>query len=269
LIAGEILSGGKQDRIVGSDRIVKPTNAPEPLDVFCVEHGRWTGGPAFGQSRVAVVSSGGGSAGGTVTSGSAGGLGGGSGSGIGVAGRANDKVLAMAAPTVRESAEAKKSQSEVWSKVGDATRSFGVVSSTGALAQVYEDKRVTRDLDQYDRSLRDRATGKNVVGVVVIISGKPMSADVFASPSLFQNYWPKLLKSYALEAASQDSPANKEDTASAGLFLSRVEGRSSSQGQDGLYRLTEHQSGVYSSFELEYTAMTPSLLVHFNRVVGK
>jgi hypothetical protein len=30
LIAGEILSGGKQDRIVGSDRIVKPDNSPMP-----------------------------------------------------------------------------------------------------------------------------------------------------------------------------------------------------------------------------------------------
>ena len=46
LLAGEIVSGGKQDRIVGKDRIVPVGGAPLPLDVFCVEEGRWTGGSA-------------------------------------------------------------------------------------------------------------------------------------------------------------------------------------------------------------------------------
>ena len=43
LLAGEVVSGGKQDRIIGKDRIVPIGSAPLPLDVFCVEHGRWTG----------------------------------------------------------------------------------------------------------------------------------------------------------------------------------------------------------------------------------
>lgn len=266
LIAGEILSGGKQDRIVGSDRIVKPDNSPMPLDVFCVEHGRWSGGPAFGQSRVAAAGVGGGSAGGI-------GSGSGSGSGVGpeAAGRPSDRAyMMMAAPSIRQGAEAKKSQSEVWAKVASTEESVNVVSSTGALVQAYEDKTVSRDLDQYEGALRAEVAGKNVVGVIALVNGRPLSADVFASAALFQSYWPKLLKSYALEAMSQDKTAKKEqDMAAAGLFLSRVEGRSSSEGQDGLYRLTEHQSGDDSSFELEYTAMTPPLLVHFNRVVGR
>src|ERR1051325_8536173 len=41
LIAGEIILGGKQDRIVGHDCIVASTSAPVPIDVYCVEHGRW------------------------------------------------------------------------------------------------------------------------------------------------------------------------------------------------------------------------------------
>ena len=44
LLAGEVVSGGKQDRIIGKDRIVPVGAEPLPLDVFCVEHGRWTGG---------------------------------------------------------------------------------------------------------------------------------------------------------------------------------------------------------------------------------
>src|SRR5712664_1237615 len=43
LLAGGLVSGGKQDRIIGKDRIVPVGAEPLPLDVFCVEHGRWTG----------------------------------------------------------------------------------------------------------------------------------------------------------------------------------------------------------------------------------
>jgi len=42
LLAGELVSGGKQDRVIGKDRIVPVGAPPLPLDVFCVEHGRWT-----------------------------------------------------------------------------------------------------------------------------------------------------------------------------------------------------------------------------------
>src|SRR5580704_699183 len=47
LLAGELVSGGKQDRIIGKDRIVPVGAEPLPLDVFCVEHGRWSSGSRF------------------------------------------------------------------------------------------------------------------------------------------------------------------------------------------------------------------------------
>ena len=43
LLAGEIVTGGKQDRVIGSDRIVPPKSGPIDLSVFCVEPGRWVG----------------------------------------------------------------------------------------------------------------------------------------------------------------------------------------------------------------------------------
>lgn len=42
LLAGELLLGGKQDRVVAKDTIVPPSEAVE-VPVFCVEHGRWEG----------------------------------------------------------------------------------------------------------------------------------------------------------------------------------------------------------------------------------
>ena len=37
LLAGEIVTGGKQDRVIGKDRIVPPESDPVDLSVFCVE----------------------------------------------------------------------------------------------------------------------------------------------------------------------------------------------------------------------------------------
>jgi hypothetical protein len=41
LLAGEIVTGSKQDRVIDSDRIVPPNAGPIDLGVFCVEPGRW------------------------------------------------------------------------------------------------------------------------------------------------------------------------------------------------------------------------------------
>src|SRR5947209_9843591 len=51
LLAGEIVTGGKQDRVIGKDRIVPPESDPVDLSVFCVEPGRWVATSAhFGSS---------------------------------------------------------------------------------------------------------------------------------------------------------------------------------------------------------------------------
>src|ERR1700688_1690141 len=54
LLAGELVSGGKQDRIIAKDRIVAPGSDPLPLDVFCVEHGRWSAGSQFTAAKTIV-----------------------------------------------------------------------------------------------------------------------------------------------------------------------------------------------------------------------
>lgn len=43
LLAGEILLGGKQNRVVTEDLLLPPGSGPRPIDVYCVEQGRWAG----------------------------------------------------------------------------------------------------------------------------------------------------------------------------------------------------------------------------------
>ena len=80
LLAGEIVTGGKQDRVIGKDRLVPAESDPIDLGVFCVEPGRWT-----------------------ATSAKFGSLG-----------------TAMAQPAVRARAMSDKDQAKVWSEVRNA-----------------------------------------------------------------------------------------------------------------------------------------------------
>jgi len=258
LLAGELLVGGKQDRIVDHDRLVPSDDAPIALGVFCVEHGRWQGSTAaFGHNQTAVHPPGG----------ARNFMGGSGGGGAGAGGPLGGQI---ANPAVRAKAEAKKSQSEVWSQVSETTEVVKATSASGALTRAYQDGKVAMRTGPYIRDLKDKCAGKNVVGVVVAVNGEPVNSDIFASPSLFRRYWPKLLESYALEAISAGKPVRQGvDRLDAQSFLSRVEGNISSEGEDGVYRLTEHKSASESSFELEYIAAAAPLLVHFNRIATR
>ena len=39
--AGDIVKGGRQDRVFSQDLVLKPRSGRVPIDAFCVESGRW------------------------------------------------------------------------------------------------------------------------------------------------------------------------------------------------------------------------------------
>ena len=309
LLAGEMLLGGQQDRIDASDRIVPASERPTALAVFCVEPGRWNGAEQFGVTarsehslgsvrRVRGSGSGFNMGGGDpapgVGVGSGAGIGAGPGAGGASGGTAGDvprvavggsgfalaqlvpgvapttgAIGGMANSTVRAHAEVSNDQAKVWNSVEVTAVANQVVTRSGSLQHVYDDRRVSGRLALYSRAFTGKM-GPNVVGVVVAINGKAQLADVFAGPEIFQQYWPKLLKSYALEAISarprRDAPA---PVGSARAFLAPAQGEPSTESEEGVYRLTRRSTPSSSSFELEFTGGPTPVLVHFNRILSK
>ncbi len=181
LLAGEVVTGGKQDRVVGKDRIVPAESDPVDLSVFCVEHGRWIETSAKFDTHASV----------------------------------------MLQPSVRMKAMADQDQQKVWDEVGrsrtgmavkaaaaapSASRwrrqrrhcgsqtysiQFGELNSTTSYAKARENKAVKQQVDSiiepmqksYESVIK-QLRNQNAVGVVVAVKGHIVWADMFASSAL-------------------------------------------------------------------------------------
>lgn len=245
LLAGEIVTGGKQDRIIGKDRIVPAESDPIDVSVFCVEPGRWVGKSAQFQG--------------------AGALGG------------------MVQPSVRSKAMADKDQQKVWDEVGktrmamsetvEVSGAAAEIENTSSYAGVVQNPVVEKQIDsvaapvEHDyRSVIAQLKDKNATGVIVAVNDEIVWADVFASTSLLEKYWPKLVRSYAAEAMVQTVKSHGVDVKAAEEFLSRLQGRREVvENEPGLYRHTEITGDGFRIFEL--TSLLPS--TGFNLHVAK
>jgi hypothetical protein len=241
LLAGELVSGGKQDRVIAKDRIVVPFGEPLPLNVFCVEHGRWSSGSQFNQAKTIVH------------------------------------------PSVREQAAVTQKQTDVWAavtggsmaarpsaapapRVGTAELEATVrdEAPTQSYSKIYESRRVSSSVEtvvsEIQRRFRREASGlkgERVVGVVVAYGGEVAWSDIFASDELFNHYWNKLLRSYAVEAVARPTLREKASAEDAREFLRRLNGREQTESEPGVYRWREINEGGLSQIELD--ALEPKL----------
>jgi len=243
LLAGEIVTGGKQDRVIGKDRIVPPESDPVDLSVFCVEPGRWV---AANDKYEFSAGRAGGAAGGIVAS-----------------------------PSVRASAMAAKNQQQVWDNVGKSKQAMAAevapsapgaaaeLNSTTSYARVMDNKEVQKQVEtvaapiehNYE-SVIHQLRDKNAVGVVVAVNGDIVWADIFASTQLLQKYWPKLVRSYATEAVVTRAKSGEVTIKDAQKFLDNLEARhETSDTEPGVYRQTERTGDGFKVFEL--TSLLP------------
>jgi hypothetical protein len=254
LLAGEIVAGGKQDRVIGMDRIVPPESDPIDLNVFCVEPGRWVAtSNNFGTSGATY---------GSVAGGTAGGVAGGT---------------LMAQPSVRAKAMGDKDQTQVWAEVKKQQQSMSVevteaspsptaanqIASTSSYAVMMENKDVKQEVDkiakpieQNYQSLIKQLRDRKAVGVVVAVNGRVIWSDVFASTELLEKYWPKLVRSYASEAVVTHVKGARATLAQAESFLADMDGRKETiESEPGVFRHTEVNGNGFKAFAL--TSLLP------------
>jgi hypothetical protein len=110
---------------------------------------------------------------------------------------------------------------------------------------------VAAPLEQsYDKVIRDLRE-RRAVGVVVAVNGEIIWADIFASTSLLEKYWPKLVRSYAAEAITTMVSSNRADPKTAQAFIDNRAGiREVVESEPGVYRRAEMAGNGYRVFEL-------------------
>jgi hypothetical protein len=239
LLAGEVVTGGKQDRVIGVDRIVSPKSGPIDLSVFCVEPGRWVASSDhFGSMK-----------------------------------------SQMAQPSVRTPAMAERNQQKVWAEVGSAVagmaravpQASGSMRASTSYAKAMENPDVQKKVESvaadYDGMLRELKK-EGAKGVVVAINGRILWADVFASTDLLEKYWQKLIRSYAADSLTTAAEHGQADQKSAQLFLDELGGnREATETEPGLFRRTEISGDGYRVFSLTSLVSKPAYTVHLAKMV--
>jgi hypothetical protein len=185
LQTGDIVRGGKQDRVIAMDLIV-PKGGKVGIASFCVERGRWQqrgaeSAAAFNKSENQVVG--------------------------------KDQKLAV---------NDARAQSEVWKEVANTQKKLAQnvgapvadPKSPSSLELTLDNDKVKVKLAAYEKELSQILNGKSdVIGVAVAINGKVEGAEVYGSAALCSKLWPKLLKSTATDALTQLDPKKKFDPA--------------------------------------------------------
>lgn len=173
--SGDIVKGGKQDRVLAISIIVPARSGRVKIEAFCVESGRWK---QRGSEDAGKFDS------------------------------SNDRIVSK---DLKIAANSTRSQQDVWAKVSEAqanlSKNVGGEVASGAsrtsLQLSLEDKKVMANIDEYVKHFADIANGKSdVIGYAFAINGKINSADVYVNNALFKKLWDKNLKATATEAVS-------------------------------------------------------------------
>jgi hypothetical protein len=174
--SGDIVKGGKQDRVLAVSIIIPARSGRVRIDAFCVESGRWT---KRGNEDSTKFNS------------------------------SNDRIVTK---ELKIAANGARSQSDVWSQVSEAqarlSKSLGADVASGtsrsSLQLALENKEVAATVDDYIKHLSGIINGKSdVIGYAMAINGKVNSADVYVSNALFKKLWTKMLKASATEAVAE------------------------------------------------------------------
>ena len=230
ILGGEVVLGGQQDRILGQDTIV-PAHEQLRVQVFCVEHGRWSGGRQFEAAQ----------------------------------GMADTKMR------VRAKYRADQSQvwAEVAKKnaahgVAPSTGTYRNLATGDEGKKALDPYRAA-----VNSALGKLADKDKLVGVIAAVNGRVTSVELFAKPELFAAYKDKLLDSIYMgasdapvDAAAKPPKADdisafmkKAKVAPASQVTSNKAGKSESRKGDGVMGSTVESPAsatpVYESYQAD------------------
>jgi hypothetical protein len=188
IITGDVIKGGKQDRIVGQDIVLSPSSGKKNLPVYCVESGRWSSV----QNNAAGISA------------------------RNSATVSDNKSAAefngyynKGSVSLRKVVEKEKDQSKVWSKVDELNSANKTETSTKTYTAMTQSADFTKKLDQYISFFKNKfEKDSSIVGVIVVTGNKVIGCDMFATHDLFVKQIESLLYSYATEAIVTGKPVN-------------------------------------------------------------
>ncbi len=171
LLDGEELVGARQNRVLNITVLVGG-HKRVVIPVSCVEQGRWRyNSDEFASADRAMFL------------------------------KARSKNAQQVSASLRESGTRRSDQSEIWNDIAEKSASFFCRSESGAMSDVYEQEKVR--LNEYVNAVRP---GAGQCGAVFAIDGKVVGLEVFDSPGTYARYLPKLVRSYAMDAAETRRP---------------------------------------------------------------
>jgi hypothetical protein len=169
IMAGEVITGGKQNRIIGKDLILLPHSGKIDLSVYCVEAGRWEN-----------VSTGTNNFNGYFSTGSL---------------------------SLRKAVDKDQNQGSVWKKVDEINKENSTSSKTRTYTAISKSGDFTGKLKAYTDFFKEKFSAEqNVIGVVVVSGNKVLGCDMFATADLFKKNFENLLASYATDAIISGAP---------------------------------------------------------------
>ncbi|MGD0089470.1 MAG: DUF6569 family protein [Planctomycetota bacterium] len=180
--SGDIVKGGKQDRVLAVDFIAPAKSGKLPISAFCVERGRWRG---RGAESAAEFSS---------------------------------STLQISSRGAKLATRAGSSQQQVWEQVAESQTKLSSAlgaevvdeASVTSLQLTLEHTKVQESIEAHVKALSGIADQKpDVIGYAFAINGRFNSADAYSSHALFKKLWPKLLSASATEAVSELQPDEK------------------------------------------------------------
>ena len=185
LMAGDVVQGGMQDRVLASDMILPPRTITD-IPVFCVEPHRWEykeEGEEESRHDLAVADD--------------------------HIAEQNKKIFAftgyynVASNDLRKTMKETNNQQAVWNKVGDLTALNNAESTTGTYANLENSKTFTNERNEYVQFFTEKLDHRDdVIGMVAVSGTKVLGTDIFTHPNLFKKQYEVLIHSYITEAMS-------------------------------------------------------------------